>query len=157
MARQMFQERNKRNESYASIARTPSTSTTPASSTMTTTRVAAMIGTTPSVTVTPIAKATEGRARKILTGSKASKRRRYEDLPTIAESKRGRSERVEQECMSLSEGSDGEETVEKIGEEAKKICDLLSMEQREGDIPKEPVSDQQQQIVETPNVQQIQQ
>ena len=43
--------------------------------------------------------------------------------------------------MSLSEVGDGEETVEKIGEEARKICDLLSREQRLGDIPKEPVSD----------------
>ena len=77
MARQMFQERNKGNESYASIARrTPSTITTPVSSAMTTTRVAAMIGTRPSVTVTPIAKTPEGRAREILTGNKASKRRR---------------------------------------------------------------------------------
>ena len=70
-----------------------------------------MIGTRPSVIVTPIAKATEGRARKILTGNKASMRRRYEDVPTIAESKRGRSEREEEECTNLSEVSEGEDTV----------------------------------------------
>ena len=98
----MFQERNKGNVSYKSIARrTASTSKTPPSNTMTNTRVAAMLGTRPSGTVTQIANATEGRAREILAGNKAGKRRRYEDVPTIAESKRGRSERAEEECMSL--------------------------------------------------------